>query len=225
MKVFGTKFKKGLRSLGEFLYEIISIFEPGNFAELDRAIYEMSNPFTLKDYEFLLSAKYMDKGSYVDHEVCSILEGLRKKAGISGNIILSGNESLENIIRRLVPPTPKEKVEYIKALREAASGMLNVNKYKIRRMKSNVGSGSTLKGHSVISSDGTEEVIYDLNKGIGVEEIDFKKGLRYRSTHDSEMVEDTYCKLYEPERKECKNPQRKCKNCSVYHGFKGGGRL
>jgi hypothetical protein len=223
VKVFGTKFKKAVGSSIKFLFELL---EPGNFAELDRQIYEMNNPFRLKDYEFLLSAKYKEKGEYVDCEVCSILEDLRKKAGISGNIVLGKNESLEDIIRRLVPPTSKEKVEYIKALREAASGKLDVRKYQIRNMVSNVVPGTTLKKFSITSSDGKKEVIYDLNKGIGTEDIDFKRLFRYRGVHDSEVVEEYRCRLYEPtEEKECKNPQKKCKNCSVYHGFKGNGRL
>ena len=223
MKVFGTKFKKAVGSSIKFLFELL---EPGNFAELDRQIYEMNNPFRLKDYEFLLSAKYKEKGEYVDCEVCSILEDLRKKAGISGNIVLGKNESLEDIIRRIVPPIPKEKVEYVKALREAASGKLDVRKYQIRNMVSNVGPGTTLKKFSITSSDRKEEVIYDLNKGIGTEDIDFKRLFRYRGVHDSEVVEEYRCRLYEStEEKECKNPQKKCKNCSVYHGFKGNGRL
>ena len=41
---------------------------------------------------------------------------------------------------------------------------------------------------------------------------------------DIEPIEIIYCQLYETE-KLCKNPQRKCKNCSVYNGFKGSGRL
>jgi hypothetical protein len=225
VRVFGKKAKEGLKSLGEFLYEVISIFKPGSFAELDRAIFEMNNPFRLKDYEFLLSVIYKDKGEYADREVCSILEGLRKKAGIPGNIILSGNESLEDIIRRLVPRISKEKVEYIRVLREAASGKLDVDKYHIRCMRRDVGPGATFIGFSETSADGIEHVIYDLNRGIGVEDIDFKKVLRYKGVHDSE-TENTYCKLYEPkEEKECKNPQRKCKNCSVYNGFKGSGIL
>ena len=186
----------------------------------------MNNPFRLKDYEYLLSAKYKNEGNYADREVCSILEDLRKKAGISDNIILSGNESLEDIIRRLVPRVSKEKVEYIRALREAASGKLDIDKYTIRRMRENVGPNTTLSGFSMTNSDGVEHILYDTNRGIGIEDIDFKKILRYKSLWDSEIVENTYCKLYEPkEEKECKNPQRKCKNCSVYNGFKGSGRL
>jgi hypothetical protein len=221
VRVFGTKLKKNLKSSIKFLFEF-----PKNLGELDRAIYEMNNPFRLKDYEFLLSANYKDKGEYADREVCSILEGLRKKAGISGNIILSGNESLEDIIRRLVPATQKEKVEYIKAVRDTASGKLDVDKYHIKRMRSNIGPGATFTGFSETSADGIEHVIYDLNREIGVESIDFKKVLRYRGLFDLETVENTYCKLYEPkEEKSCKNSQKKCKNCSVYNGFKGSGKI
>lgn len=223
MKVFGSKFKKAFESSIKFLFELLEL---GNFAELDRQIYEMNNPFRLKDYEFLLSAKYKEKGDYADCEVCSILEDLRQKAGISGNITLTGNESLENVIRRLVPRISKEKVEYIKALREAASGKLDIDKYTIRRMTQNVGPNSSLVGFSTTDANGIEHVIYDKNRGIGVEDINFKKVLRYKGLWDSEIVEDTYCKLYEPkEQKLCKYPQKKCKNCSVYNGFKGSGRL
>jgi hypothetical protein len=221
VKVFGKKLKEAVGSSIKFLFEF-----PKNLGELDRAIYEMNNPFRLKDYEFLLSAKYAYKGGYADREVCSILEDLREKAGIAGNIILSGNESLEDIIRILVPLTPKEKVEYISALREAASGRLDVDKYRIRQMKSNVGPGATFTGFSTTNADGIEHVVYDLNKGIGVESIDFKKVLRYRGLFDLETAENIYCKLYEPkEEKSCKNPQKKCKNCSVYNGFKGSGKI
>lgn len=223
MKVFGTKFKKAVGSSIKFLFELL---EPGNFAELDRQIYEMNNPFQLKDYEFLLSAKYKEKGDYADREVSSILEDLRKKAGISGNIVLGKNESLEDIIRRLVPPTPKEKVEYVLALREIASGKFDAMKYKIRQFKSNVGSGVTFTRFSETDSEGIEHVVYDLHRGIGIESIDYKKVLRYKGSSDSETVENIYCKLYETKgQKTCKSPQKKCKNCSVYHGFKGSGRL
>ena len=222
MKAFGKKVKEVLGSSIKFLFELL---EPGNFAELDRQIYEMNNPFRLKDYEFLLSAKYKEKGDYAECEVCSILEDLRKKAGISGNIVLGKNVSLEDIIRSLVPPTPKEKVEYISALREIASGKFDVMNYKIRQFKNNVGSGVTFTGFSETDSEGIEHVVYDLHKGIGIESIDYKKVLRYKGVFDSEKVEDIYCKLYESEQKSCKNPQKKCKNCSVYHGFKGSGRL
>lgn len=214
MKVFGKKLKEALGSSIKFLFELL---DPKNFAELDRAIFEMNNPFTLKDYEILISR---------DVRVHSVLKDLRKKAGISGNIILTRNVSLEKVIRRLVPPVLQEQIEYIRALREAASGKLNVDKYHIRHNICNVGSGVIFEGFSETSADGVEHVIYDLDRGIGVEEIDFKKVLRYKGAHDSETVENTYCKLYEPkEEKLCKNPQRKCKNCSVYNGFKGSGRL
>ena len=215
MKVFGKKFKKALGSSIDFLFEVFSVFSPENILKTDKLLYELSNPFRLKYFEILITGNY---------NVHSILEDLRKEAGISGDIVLLGDISLEKVIRRIVPPTPKKKIEYIKALREAASGKLDVDKYRIRRMKHNVGSGVRFTGFSE-SSDGIEHVIYDLHKGIGVENIDFKKVLRYKGTFDSETVENTYCKLYEPEEKECKNPQRKCKNCSVYHGFKGSGRL
>lgn len=223
MKVFGIKFKKAVGSSIKFLFELL---EPGNFAELDRQIYEMNNPFRLKDYESLLSAKYKEKGESVDYEVCSILEDLRKKAGISGNIVLGKNESLEGIIRRIAPPIPKEKVEYVLALREIASDKFDVMKYKIRQFQSNVGSGVTFTGFSETDSEGIEHVVYDLHRGIGIESIDYKKVLRYKDPFSSEKNEKIYCKLYEPkEEKSCKNPQKKCKNCSVYNGFKGSGRL
>jgi len=214
VKVFGKKLKETLGSSIKFLFELL---DPRNFTELDRQIYEMSNQFRLKDYEILISD---------DYEVHSILENLREKAGISGDIILGKNISLENVIRRLVPPTPKEKVQYVLALKEAASGKLNITKDRIKLMESNVGSGCRFVGFSTTNSDGIETVLYDRNRGIGIEEIDFKKFLRYKGLWDSETIENIYCKLYEPkEQKECKNPQKKCKNCSVYHGFKGSGRL
>lgn len=226
MKVFGKKFKKALGSSKDFLLEVLSSLTPENILETDRLLYEMNNPFRLKDYEYLLSAKYKDKGECADIEVCSILEGLRKRAGISDDIIIGKNTSLEDIICRLVPPTPKEKVEYVLALREIVSGKFDVMKYKIRQFRSNVGPGVTFTGFSETDSERIEHVVYDLHRGIGVESIDYKKVLRYKGLFDLETIENIYCKLYElKEQKLCKNPQKKCKNCSVYHGFKGNGRL
>jgi len=114
VEVFGSKFKKIVGYSIEFLFELTE-----HFAKLDRQIYEMNNPFRLKDYEVLFSS---------DYEVLSILENLRKKSGISGDMILM-DISLENFIRRIVPPTPKEKVEYVLALREVAAGNFDLSKY------------------------------------------------------------------------------------------------
>jgi hypothetical protein len=59
----------------------------------------------------------------------------------------------------------------------------------------------------------------------GFDKIDFKRNTQYTSLYELFPVELILCDLYGPEQKPCKNPQKKCKNCSVYHGFKGSGRL
>ena len=38
-------------------------------------------------------------------------------------------------------------------------------------------------------------------------------------------VEAIFCMLYASKAKECRYPAKKCKNCSIYNGFKGNGRL
>jgi len=73
VKAFGRKLKRGLKSAGEFFYEVLSCFSPENIRETDRLLYEMSNPFTLKDYEILITK---------DPQELLILESLRKKAEI-----------------------------------------------------------------------------------------------------------------------------------------------
>ena len=118
MKVFGSKFKKIVGYSIKFLFEL-----PDRFAELDKQIYEMNNPFRLKDYEFIVSASYDN-----DHEVFTALKSLRERAKISGDMVLM-DVSLENVIRRIVPPISKEKVEYVLSLREAATGNFDPSKY------------------------------------------------------------------------------------------------
>ena len=59
----------------------------------------------------------------------------------------------------------------------------------------------------------------------GINEINFKRSIKYISLYELLPTELILCALYEPEQKPCKNPHKKCKNCSVYHGFRGSGRL
>jgi hypothetical protein len=61
-------------------------------------------------------------------------------------------------------------------------------------------------------------------------EVNFKRyKIRYtiHGPWDDEVepIVVIYCRLYEPTIEGCKYSAKKCKNCSVYHGFKGSGRL
>ena len=84
------------------------------------AVDRLNTFFTLKDYEIIISPE--------DSSVYSLLESLRKKARISD--ICVDDMSLEEIVNILEKSTlTKEKIEYISALKEAASGKLDPSKY------------------------------------------------------------------------------------------------
>jgi len=59
----------------------------------------------------------------------------------------------------------------------------------------------------------------------GVNEINFKRKMKYTDLWNLINTYIILCNLYLLEEKPCKNPQRKCKNCSVYNGFKDVARL